>query len=212
MKNITKKILASAFSVLLVGTVSPLKAETLSIYDDTFSIAGIPVGFSNYILSGRWGTWDDATSTFTQEITSSVAAAGYVDLSASPQELTITLNQTLNLGQTSGSVSGVYAPGTSMALAIFTTGVSDAQALNWSSPSLPAHRAVLVDTSWITPVFANNANPVEFLFTANTIAKIGSFSYNAGVETITLVPEPSTFSLGVAGLISFLATRKRRSA
>jgi len=203
MKNFTKKILAPVLSVLLVGTLGPVKAETLSIYDDSFNIAGIPVGFSNYILSGRWGTWDDATSTFTQQITSSVAAAGYVDLSASPKELSITLNQTSQ---------STYLSGVQMALAIFTTGVSDAQALNWSSSPLPAHRAVLVDTSWITPVFANNANPVDFLFTANTTAKIGSFSYNAGVETIALIPEPSTFSLGVIGLTSLLATRKRRSA
>jgi len=203
MKNFTKKILAPVLSVLLVGTLSPAKAETLSIYDDSFNIAGIPVGFSNYILSGRWGTWDNTTSTFTQQITSSVAAAGYVDLSASPKELSITLNQT---------TQSTYLSGVQMALAIFTTGVSDAQALNWSSSPLPAHRAVLVDTSWITPVFANNANPVDFLFTANTTAVIGSFSYNAGVETITLIPEPSTFSLGVIGLISLLATRKRRSA
>lgn len=203
MKNITKKIVASALSVLLLGSVSPLKAETLSIYDDSFNIAGIPVGFSSYILSGRWGTWNDATSTFTQQITSSVAAAGYVDLSASPKELSITLNQT---------TQSTYLSGVQMALAIFTTGVTDAQALNWSSSPLPAHRAVLVDASWITPVFANNANPVDFLFTANTVAKIGSFSYNSGIETITLIPEPSTFSLGVAGLLSLLATRKRRSA
>lgn len=203
MKKVTRKTLTLAVLVLLVGTTNPLKAETLSIYDDSFSIAGIPVGFSSYILSGRWGTWDDATSTFTQQITSSVAAAGYVDLSATPKELTITLNQT---------TQSTYLSGVQMALAIFTTGVTDAQALNWSSSPLPAHRAVLVDASWITPVFANNANPVDFIFTANTTAKIGGFSYNSGIETITLIPEPSSLSLGLIGLTYLLANRKRRSA
>jgi len=196
--------------VLAITIVSLLnsRAETVSIYDDSF-IVNLPDGIgSGGILSGRWGTWDSGTQTFTQQITSS-AAAGYVDLSVTPTELTITLNQTLNLGQTSGPVSGVYAPGTLLALAIFTdNGAADRQASNYVSTWA---RAILTDASWVSPTFANNANNVDFFFTANTTAVVGSYSFNGGNEVITLVPEPSTASLmmiGAAGLVALRRLRK----
>jgi hypothetical protein len=75
--------------------------------------------------------------------------------------------------------------------------------------------AVLTDTSWVAPSFAVNGNAVDFTFTANTQAVIGSFSGGAaggvGIQTITMVPEPSSASLlaiGVAGLVALRARRK----
>ena len=194
--------------VLTILAVVNIRAETVSIYDDSF-IVNLPSGIgSGGILSGRWGTWDAGSQTFTQQITSS-AAAGYVDLSVTPRELSVTLNQTLNLGQTSGPVSGVYAPGTLLALAIFTdNGAADRQAANYVSTWA---RAILTDSSWLTPTFANNANSVDYTFSANTTAVVGSFSFNGGNEVITLVPEPSTGALmmiGAAGLVALRRLRK----
>jgi len=173
-------------------------AETLSIYDDSFTLVNVPgsVGSSG-ILSGRWGVWNSSTSTFSQAVTSTLAA-GYVDLSA--PELSITLNQ-IN--------STNYASGTLMALAIFTDGSSDAQALNYS----PTYnfRAVLIDPLWQAVGFANNANMVNYVFSSNTTAVVGSYSYNGGAEVISLVPEPATGSLLLiagAGLVSLRRLRK----
>ena len=105
----------------ILGAVTSSRAETVSIYDDSFTV-NLPASItgSGGIFSGRWGTWNNSTGVFTQEITNSLNA-GYVDLSGAPTtvELSITLNQTLNLGQSSGSINGVYAPGTLLALAIF---------------------------------------------------------------------------------------------
>lgn len=186
------------------------RAETVSLYDDSFTVSNLPAGAVGGILSGRWGTWDAATSTFLQGVTSSLNA-GYVDLSVSPRELSITMNQTLNLGQTSGSISGVYAPGTPLAMAIFTNGSSDAQALNWSSATFGV---VLTDASWITPTFANNANMVDFEFTSATIAAFGTFSFNSGNEQIglALIPEPTSLALSLSALLLFALKGRRRSA
>lgn len=187
---------------------SPCRAETVSIYDDSFTISNVPVGAVGGILSGRWGTWDSVTSRFIQNVTTSLNA-GYVDLSATPKELSITLNQTLNLGQTSGATSGVYAPGTSLALAVFTNGTADAQATNWSSAT---HGVVLTDASWITPTFANNANMVDYAFTANTIARLGTFNFNSGTEQLglVLIPEPSTLALAMSSLGLYLVTNRKK--
>lgn len=173
-------------------------SETLSIYDDSFTMVNVPgsVGASG-ILSGRWGTWNASTSTFTQAVTSSLAA-GYVDLSG--PELSITLNQ-IN--------STNYSSGTLMALAIFTDGSSDSQSLNYSSAY--NFRAVLTDPLWQAVGFANNANMVNYVFSSNTTAVIGNYSYNSGAEVITLVPEPATGSLlflGGAGLVALRRLRK----
>ncbi|NBT49202.1 MAG: hypothetical protein EBT07_15540, partial [Actinobacteria bacterium] len=200
MKNI---LLTGLFAI--VATTSNLKAETLSIYDDSFVVNGVPSLAIGNIISGRWGLWDAGTKTFSQAIVNSLSA-GYVDLSPSAKELSITLNQTSN---------STYAVGTPVALAIFASNSADSQALNWSLTANGAKQssivawAVLTDSSWVIPTFANNALPVDVTFTANTQAVLGSFSGGAagglGTQTITMIPEPSSASLlalGVAGLVA----------
>lgn len=184
-----------AFALLAGASMG--RAETLSLYDDTFTMVSVPgsVG-STGILSGRWGTWDAGTSTFTQAVTNTLNA-GYVDYSV--PEMSITLNQTSN---------SVYANNTLLALAIFTNGSTDSQALNYSSGF--TYKAVLIDPLWKAVAFANNANFVNYVFSSNTTAVVGSYNYNGGNEVITLIPEPSTGALMGLGLVGLLATRRLR--
>ena len=197
--------------VAIVAATSSLKAETIQIYDTSFVVNGVPALAVGNFISGRWGQWDSATATFKQAVITSLNT-GYVDLTPSAKELSITLNQTSN---------STYATGTSMALAIFASNSTDSSALNWSLTSNGARQAsvvayaVLTDSSWTAPTFANNALPVNFTFTANTQAVLGSFTGGAaggaGIQTITMIPEPSSASLlglGVAGLVALRARRK----
>jgi hypothetical protein len=195
MKKTKLDKLLGAF-VLLAGA-SLGRAETLSLYDDTFTMVSVPGSVGSGILSGRWGTWDAGTSTFTQLVTNTLNA-GYVDLSG--PEMSITLNQTSN---------SVYASNTLLAFAIFTDGSADSQTLSYS-PSYN-YKAVLIDPLWKAVTFANNANFVNYVFSSNTSAVIGSYSYNGGNEVIALVPEPSTGALmmiGAAGLVALRRLRK----
>ena len=206
--NLTKKILLSGL-VAVVATTSSLKAETISIDDAAFVVSGVPTLAVGGILSGRWGQWDSATSQFIQAV--QTGNAGYVDLGA--PELSITLNQT---------TPAVYASGSLMAIAIFASNSTDSQTLNWSLTAGGAKQAsvvawaVLTDSSWIAPSFANNANDVPFTFTANTQAVIGSFSggaaAGAGIQTITMIPEPSSASLLALGMAGLVALRVRRKS
>ncbi|MEI6492742.1 MAG: PEP-CTERM sorting domain-containing protein [Verrucomicrobiota bacterium] len=196
------KLFANSLKLLVLlalvslGVSNVLQAETLSIFDDSFIVSNYPV--TSNILSGRWGTWDSLNSVFTQAVTSSLNA-GYVDLST--PELSITLNQLNNT---------VYTAGTPLALAIFTDGSADAQTLNWGGTVTRA--AVLTDSSWVAPTFGNNANPVDWVFTINTAAVKGTFSYNAGNQLIGLatVPEPTTWAL-LAGSLTMVMVFRRRS-
>ena len=210
-KYFKKTLLSGVFAV--IATCPSLKAETLSIYDDTFILNGLPSLAVGGILSGRWGQWDAVTSTFTQAIIDPTAAAGFVDLRGTTKELEITLNQTSN---------STYASGSLLALAIFASNSANSQALSWGLTAGGAKQAaitawaVLTDTSWVAPSFAVNGNAVDFTFTANTQAVIGSFSGGAaggvGIQTITMVPEPSSVSLLVLGVAGLVALRIRRKS
>jgi hypothetical protein len=193
MKNTVSKIVTIALSVGFLTTLS-LKAETLSLYTDSISIAGGPS--SATVLGARWGVWNGTS--FIQAVTSG-ANAGYVDLTGGP-ETSITLNQTNN---------SVYVAGTALAIAIYgNNGVLDSQAVNYSTSQGIAGftQAVLTNTSWVAPTFANNANPVSFNFTGAT-AVVGSYASN----TITMVPEPSTYALLAIGAVGlFLSFRRRK--
>jgi hypothetical protein len=48
----------------------------------------------------------------------------------------------------------------------------------------------------------------SFIFSSNTTALVGTFSYNGGNEVIGVVPEPSAASLIVLGALSLFALRK----
>ena len=201
MKNKITVCLVAALACISASTLTT-RAETLSIYDDTFSIISAPT--SATILGARWGIWDG--SSFVQAVTSG-ANLGYVDISA--PELSITLNQINN---------SVYTAGTQMSVAIYgNNGVSDSQAVNFSTASgLSGFKyAVLTDPSWIAPTFNNNANFVNFNLTAGTTAYFGSYSYNGGNQQITTapVPEPSTYAmlaLSALGLGGYVIRRRRR--
>jgi len=200
-----KNKLLTVVLLSVIATLSNLKAETISIYDDSFSVTGIPVGSPASFLSGRWGLWDAGTSTFIQGITTGLNA-GYVDLSS--PELSITLNQTTPAN---------YSAGTQMALAIFAnTTISDSGSLNWTSAGVN-YGAVLTDSSWIAPAFANNANSVDFTFSSSTLAQKGSYSFNGGnqiigVVNLAAVPEPSVASLFALGTVGLVALRARRKS
>lgn len=178
--------------LLVCAITSASKAETVSIYDDSFSVSGTSVGVN--FLGVRWGTWNSETSTFTQLITTN--NDGYVDLAA--PEFAVTLNQTTNT---------TYAQNTQFAIAIYSNGTPDSSGLNWSSSY--TYKAILTDTSWIAPLFNNNATMVNYTLGAATTAVIGSYSFNSDSQMITLIPEPSSASLLVSGLLGLWLSNRR---
>ena len=184
-------------TLALCLVASPAKAETITLDDFNFSVGNVPAGAAGGILGGRWGVWNAGSSTFVQAVTSTLNA-GYVDLST--PEMSVTLNQTTTAN---------YSAGTAMALAIFTDGTADAQAQNWSAAT---RGVVLTDAAWVAPSWANNANMVSFSFSANTVARFGSYNFGGGNEVLTLavIPEPSTFSMLALGGLGLVALRLRR--
>lgn len=189
---------ALKYITLSAGLVLSAGAETMAIFDDSFTISN-PQG-SN-ILSARWGTWNGS-----QFIQGSSGNSGYVDRSGSVPELSILLNQVDN---------SAYTQGAQLAVAIFTNGSLDAQELNWSGATFGA---VLTDASWMAPAFSNNASQVSFVLSGTTSAVKGSFNNNGGNQTIGLasvsaIPEPSTYAaLFGAAALGMAACRRRRTA
>lgn len=199
MKKTNRNIYLSL--ILVLSTLAPsfsIKAETLSVYDDSFSVFIGSTQVNSRILSGRWGVWSDAGSSFTQLITST-ANKGYVDTAIGAPELSIEINQTSNTN---------YSAGSALALAIFTDNSANAQALNYT-PSVAAS-AIFTNPAWIVPTFNNNATYVNWTLDANTLAKVGGFNFNGGNQVITLIPEPSSASLLLIGIATALSATRRR--
>lgn len=177
------------------------KADGLILFDDTFSVGNLPIGLSTTaILSGRWGTWDPATLTFSQQLTDGSSNVGYVDLGG--KEITISLNQVDN---------SVYVAGRQLSLAMFAVGTNpNVQTQNFISAT---HAVILQDPTWIAPTFTAVPEFKNVLFTASTTAVMGTYSFNGGNELfgLAVIPEPSSMSLVVTGLASILAFRRKRA-
>jgi len=198
------KLTTVAIAGVVCFSLLPAKAETLNFYDDSFSVYNNSslLPSSTPYFSAIWGKWDAGTSVFSTIIGINASNTGYVDLSS--PELIVALNQTTNAN---------IASGASLALAIFNSPLVDVGGgtLLSSSYSTSVSRAILVDSSWAAPTFANNANPLSYAFTSGTSAVFGTFSYNGGNEQIGMVPEPSTGALmmiGAAGLVALRRLRK----
>jgi hypothetical protein len=199
--------LVTIATVALVFSISlPAKAETLNFYDDSFAVFnnGSLLSSSTPYFSAVWGKWDAGTSMFSTIVGINASNTGYVDLST--PELIVALNQTTNSN---------IASGAQLALAIYNSPLLETPpgsgTLLASSYNTSVNRAILVDSSWTAPTFANNANPLSYAFTAGTSAVFGTFSYNGGTEQIGMVPEPSTGALlmiGAAGLVALRRLRK----
>jgi len=196
-----KKNLLLTIIVLLVGYALPNNgsAGTVSLDNYTFSVSiqgGTPI--TTTIYGARWGTWNSLNSTFTELQPGGtgyyIPAAG-----ASSSELSVYLNQTDN---------SLISIGGQLAMAIYTDGSGDDQALTFSNALL--YKAVLVDSSWVAPTFTTTTGDAVYDFSGSTTAVVGSFSYGGGNGTISLVPEPSTGALMMIGAVGLVALRRLR--
>ena len=190
VKTLVKIITASAFLHLSAG------ADTVSVFDTSFTITNPQ---SSSTLGARWGTWNG--SQFTEL---SAGNLGYATIApVGDTELSVTLNQLDNTN---------YSAGSSLALAIYTNGINDASAVSYTSATF---RSVLVDTSWVTPTFADNGVDTRLSFNTTTSAVVGTYAFNGGTQIIELsaIPEPSTFAaLFGAAALGMAAFHRRRPA
>lgn len=212
MKKVKNTFHSSLIAAVLILALSlNSKAETLSVYDSSFTVLHLIRGgggstgqFTSQILSGRWGIWDDVSKIFTQTITST-ANRGYVETTTGAPELAIEVNQTSN---------SIYTVGTALALAIFSDNPtsSNASALNYASAitSPNSVQGIFTNPNWTVPTFNNNAIYVNYLLDANTVAQVGTFNFNGGNQTLTLIPEPTSSSLLLVGVSWVLASYRRR--
>ena len=193
VKTLVKIIAANAILYLSAG------ADTVSVLDTSFTITN-PQGSST--LGARWGTWSG--SQFTEL---SAGNLGYATIApVGDKEMSVILNQLDNTN---------YSAGTRLALAIYTNGINDASAVSYTSSTF---RAVLVDTSWLTPTFADNGFDTRLSLNTTTSAVVGTYAFNGGNQTIGLaavsaIPEPSTYAaLFGAAALGMAACRRRRTA
>ena len=204
-KNTNLKSLSIAV-ILCTFFHLPVKAETIFLEDFDYSIVGIPSGVG--FVSARWGTWNGSVFTEAQF----GVRSGVFNVTTGDDGVA-SLNQ---VDQASGGYTPLAA-NTQLALAIFSPGVmgvtgAQASLLSYSSANA-VYQVILQDSSWKVPSsgFANNATIVPVFFTASTQAVGGgSFSYNSGVETITMIPEPSTGALMMIGAVGLVALRRLR--
>lgn len=158
-------------------------ASSIVLYDDSFTIMVNNNPVSDRYLSALWGTYSNGIFNPLPNGT------GYVDPGVDFLEMQISYSKIDNSD---------IAANTLLALAIY-----DADLINFTAAPYNSsyNKAVLTDVSWRAPPFDNTPNMESYVFTSNTTALVGTFSYNGGNETIGVVPEPSTIHLTLLGLL-----------
>ena len=195
MKNrtsMTIKYLIVATALTALGFQG--QASTVRIFDSSLTINNSPALSSTAVIGARLGVWNGTS--FTAAPLS--VAAGYFDNDL--VELSATISASAN------STVGINA-GNLFALAIYN-------APSTSAYSAVVNQAILTDASWIMPALDFSLTVNNFALTANTVARVGTYSFNGGNNIIGLgvIPEPSSASLLALGTLGlWLMRRKNKS-
>ena len=164
--------------------------SSIVLYDDSFSVIMNNSPVNNRYMSALWGIYNNGIFSALPNGT------GFVDTGVDFLEMQINYSKIDN---------NEIAVNTQLALAIYDADLVNFTAVPYNSSY---DKAILTDASWRAPLFDNTSNMESFVFSSNTTALVGTFSYNGGNEVIGVVPEPHTSSL--ASIALFLAFRKRK--
>ena len=165
--------------------------SSIVLYDDSFSVIMNNSPVNNRYMSALWGTYNNGIFSALPNGT------GFVDTGVDFLEMQINYSKIDN---------SEIAVNTQLALAIYDADLVNFTAVPYNSSY---DKAILTDASWRAPLFDTTPNMESFVFSSNTTALVGTFSYNGGNEVIGVVPEPSAASLMVlGGALSLFALRK----
>lgn len=158
--------------------------SSIVLYDDSFSVIMNNSPVNNRYMSALWGTYNNGIFSALPNGT------GFVDTGVDFLEMQINYSKIDN---------SEIAVNTQLALAIY-----DADLVNFTAAPYNSSydKAILTDASWRAPLFDTTPNMESFVFSSNTTALVGAFSYNGGNEVIGVVPEPSTMHLTLLGLLA----------
>jgi hypothetical protein len=194
-----KKILSLTAAVMLAVQSF---AGTTSIYDENTTVTVDGVTLTSGTLSAMWGSYSAGVFTPFVNPTPGEQNLGYVDVAAKEFAATLALPS-----------NTLLAAGTPMFLAVYNLEFGS----TYHGQTLGANTvasAVLTDAAWIAPTFTLLGPEITWALGTSTSAVFGSYSFNAGANTLGLVaiPEPSTYALifgaGVLGLVMFRRFRK----
>ena len=164
--------------------------SSIVLYDDSFSVIMNNSPVNNRYMSALWGIYNNGIFSALPNGT------GFVDTGVDFLEMQINYSKIDN---------SEIAVNTQLALAIYDADLVNFTAVPYNSSY---DKAILTDASWRAPLFDTTPNMESFVFSSNTTALVGTFSYNGGNEVIGVVPEPSAASLMVLGALSLFALRK----
>ena len=168
--------------------------SSIVLYDDSFSVIVNNSPVNNRYMSALWGTYNNGIFSALPNGT------GFVDTGVDFLEMQINYSKIDN---------SEIAVNTQLALAIYDADLVNFTAVPYNSSY---DKAILTDASWRAPLFDTTPNMESFVFSSNTTALVGTFSYNGGNEVIGVVPEPSAASLMTLGAaLSLFALRKIKS-
>ena len=195
LKKFTKTIISRTLCGFFISSFMVVESKAVSsivLYDDSFSVIVNSSPVNNRYMSALWGTYNNGIFSALPNGT------GFVDTGVDFFEMQINYSKIDN---------SEIAVNTQLALAIYDADLVNFTAVPYNSSY---DKAILTDASWRAPLFDTTPNMESFVFSSNTTALVGTFSYNGGNEVIGVVPEPSAASLMVLGgaALSLLALRR----
>ena len=194
LKKFTKTIISRTLCGFFISSFMVVESKAVSsivLYDDSFSVIVNSSPVNNRYMSALWGIYNNGIFSALPNGT------GFVDTGVDFLEMQINYSKVDN---------SEVAVNSQLALAIYDADLVDFTAVSYNSSY---DKAILTDISWRAPLFDNTPNMESFVFSSNTTALVGAFSYNGGNEVIGVVPEPSAGSLMTLGAaLSLFALRK----
>jgi len=188
MKHIKKLIFTILTAVTL--TIQSHAASSIILQDTSFDLYINNSLVQPYsVFAARWGTYSDGV------FTSLPNGIGYVEIDEDFVDLMPYYSRIDNTHLAAGSL---------LYIAIY-------QASDSVPYSSSFNRVILSDPNWIMPVLNLTPDMVDFgSFGPNTQAVFGQFTYSAtGNDFVNMIPEPSTSSLLLAGMLVTLSMRRK---
>jgi hypothetical protein len=163
LKKFTKTIISRTLCGFFISSFMVAESKAVSsivLYDDSFSVIVDSSPVSNRYMSALWGTYNNGIFSALPNGT------GFVDTGVDFLEMQINYSKIDN---------SEIAVNTQLALAIYDADLVNFTAVPYSSSY---DKAILTDISWRAPLFDTTPNMESFVFSSNTTALVGTFSYN----------------------------------
>lgn len=194
-------------------TASSVRAENIdwaAVFGNVFRLENnAPNPTGNAILLGRFGASNGGVSTFTFSSNDTYAflLSNFTQYDATTMGTGVGNTGPGTFSDSTGNVSLPGSAGDQLYMWVF----------NSPTPATATQWAIVTSTLWTRPASGANSSAFDIAdgvsIPAGALGSLiadGMGGFDVGLRTATVIPEPSTYAMGILGAASLIALRRRR--